>query len=205
MKAIAKKHFSEFDLDYSVYRSNSMWRVSGTYNTKGQGWKMPVMHDSSLETMIDASRTRFPMPTPEHVSFKPRDINVDKYIAELPDLSQLVSNIDRDFYEDMFPCMKALWALDCPPEGQRHKFLHIMARHCCASGLSEDETVSLFASHKFWSTVRSRDYEKVIASVYRTQRTAIGCKTGSDGDLLRDYCSKLCTIREDFNLGDIIK
>ena len=189
--------------DRSVYRSRSMWRCDGTWNSKGEGYKIAVPPVAKLHDMKFWSRGN--VHVPQSQLWQPRDADISAYIPRLPKFEdKVINNMNADFYEDFRPCMRKLWEMDAPPEGQRHQFLHIMARHCFRSGLSKEEAEQLFATHHFWSTVRERDYTKVIASVYRTGKGLIGCKHGRDAEVLREHCSLICALNEEFDVFKII-
>lgn len=188
--------------DRSVYRSRSMWRCDSTWNEKGNGYKVAVNSYGNLNDMQNCSRQNVHVPHTHN--WKQRDADISSYVPRLPKFEDKIGKIDGDFYEDFRPCMRKLWEMDSPPEGQRHQFLHIMARHCFRSGLSKSEAIELFAGHHFWSTVKERDYTKVIASVYRTGRGLIGCKHGRDAEVLREHCSKLCALNEETSVFDFI-
>ena len=195
--------------DRSVYRSRSMWRCNNTWNAKGLSRKIPIMPHWKLEDAVDFSKTEI-----ENRSHVPalmirwrqqyRDANIAKYISRLPTFEERMTEIGDDFSKDFKPCMRKIWEAESPPEGQRHHFLHIMARHCYRSGLSSSEAIHLFATHHFWSTVKARDYEKVIMSVYRNGKGLIGCKTGTDSEVLQPFCSKLCNINDEMRIADYI-
>lgn len=209
--------------DRSVYRSRSMWRCNNTWNAKGEGRKVEVYTTESLEWMMAHSTGKQieGMSPLDRMLKNPiignsaqaalrnmnswRDADISSYIPRLPKFEdKVINNANADFYEDFRPCMRKLWEMDAPPEGQRHQFLHIMARHCFRSGLSKEEAEQLFATHHFWSTVRERDYTKVIASVYRTGRGLIGCKHGRDAEVLRPHCSLICALNDEFDVFKVL-
>lgn len=188
-------------MDMSVYRSRSMWRCEATYNDKGKGFKVRVNIDTELSKMVDASN--FNEGSTNIVS-DIKDLDIVEYVEKLPSFKERMQEIGDDFSKDFKPCMQRLWEMDSPPEGQRHHFCHIMARHCYRSGLSLKEAESLFGNHPFWSKVKARDYEKVIQSVYRGGRCLIGCKSGTDADVLRPYCSVVCNLNNSMSITDFI-
>lgn len=190
--------------DRSVYRSRSMWRCEGTLNSKTNKYKIPVLETMQLDTIVHNADNQWK--GWNHMrDWQPRDADISSYIPRLPKFEdKVINNANADFYEDFRPCMRKLWEMDAPPEGQRHQFLHIMARHCFRSGLSKEEAEQLFATHHFWSTVRERDYTKVIASVYRTGRGLIGCKHGRDAEVLRPHCSLICALNDEFDVFKVL-
>jgi hypothetical protein len=189
--------------DRSVYRTRSMWRCDSSWNAKGNGYKVAVNPLSALQDMKTWSTENIHYPiTQNWVGI--RDANIEKYIPKLPTFTERMSEIGDDFMKDFKPCMKTIWEMESPPEGYRHQFLHIMARHCYRSGLSSSEAIKLFAYHHFWKTVNARDYEKVISSVYRSGHGLIGCKKGRDSELLTQYCSKACNLNEEMTVFDYI-
>lgn len=198
VKMIVLKH--KLDVDMSVYRNKSWFRCAGTWNPKGKRYKTLAERNDTLEDLLHKSKTKQRAVAQE---FNRVDIDITSYIEKLPDINVMASDYGRDFVRDMHPCMRKIWAADAPPEGQAHWFLNIMARHCYRSDLSIQEAESVFADHHFWSTVKERDYKKVIASIYRSGKSSIGCKSGMDADLLKDFCSKLCMFNDDVSIFDL--
>ena len=196
MKMIA----SEFkcDIDNSVYRSRSMWRCNNTYNPKGDRFKRFISRDWSLDDIVVKKQGLSDIIL---AGMDITDLDVSEYIDRLPDRSLVVDQVNST--TGMLPCMSKLWSMAVPPEGKRHKLAHLMSRHFYKEGMSKHEAVAMFASHPFWKTVKARDYEKVIESVYRTGNAKIGCKSGNDADLLQPYCSTICMFREDVLLTDV--
>lgn len=197
------------DYDPQVYRTRSMWRCNNTYNKKGERFKIQVDDRWPLQQILEIAKSTHTIAIKATERFKIKELSSEElsgYVSRLRNLSaEAIAAGSSDFERDFHPCMKTLWDMEEPPQGQRHKILHIMARHCFRSGLKIDDAITLFELHPFWATVRRRDYEKVIASVYRSQHARIGCRSGSDADLLRDYCSKICPLHEGFKITDTIK
>jgi hypothetical protein len=188
--------------DRSVYRTRSMWRCDNTWNEKGSRFKNRVNPSLSLDSMMIQARNKHDGTV--H-GWGMRDADISAYIPRLPKFEDKVKgSYASDFYEDFRPCMRKLWEMDAPPEGQRHQFLHIMARHCFRSGLSRHEAEQLFANHHFWSTVNERDYIKVITSVYRTGKDQIGCKKGRDAEVLRPHCSLICALNDELDVFKLL-
>ena len=177
------------DVDPIVYRTRSMWRCEGTYNPKGE----------TLDQMLVRARERNSYAGKRTMEDIPPGV-LDELVDQLPTYS-VTARVKTDFEKDITPCIRRLWEMDQPPEGQRHSVAYIMARHCHRSGLTQDEAVRVFSTHHFWSTVKPRDYEKIIASVYRTGRDSIGCVNGRDADMLRQYCSDNCKYNENWMIA----
>jgi len=187
--------------DRSVYRARSMWRCNETWNAKGKGYKVSVRPNEKLEQMQFNSSKMLGWDG-AMTDLKFRDADISGYISRLPTFKERMTEIGDDFAKDFKPCMKKIWDMDIPPEGIRHMFGHVMARHCYRSGLSQNEAVALFANK--YPQARARDYEKVITSVYRTGKALIGCKTGRDAEVLQPYCSKICNLNNEMKIGDFI-
>lgn len=188
--------------DDSVYRTRSMWRCNNTYNKKAMRYKVQVNPTKSLHEMVYHSADRI------HDPFKQaefRDARIETYIERLPEINVQPATMDKDFWGDMSHCMQTLWAMDSPPEGQRHQLAHLMARHCFRSNKSLEEAIALFAGHPFWGAINPRDYEKVISSVYRSGSGMIGCRHGRDGELLRQYCTDICAFNNETNWNKVFK
>lgn len=187
------------DVDPIVYRTRSMWRCEGTYNPKGGMFKVMVDPSESLDRMIVRAREGDSYMGKK--SMNDIDPGQLKQLADNLPTDIVMAKIQTDFENDMTPCIKKLWDMCEPPDGQRHSLAYIMTRHCHRSGLTQDEAVRVFSTHHFWSTIKPRDYEKIIASVYRTGRDSIGCVNGRDSDMLRQYCSNSCKYNENW-MGD---
>lgn len=193
-----------FDLDLQVYRTRAMWRCNNTYNKLGRAHKVPVNIMEGLDSMIAAAKSNRITP----VTWDLKDMEISEYISQLPTLSDKLTQLGSDFERDFRPCMRAIWEGGEPPSGYRHQFAHIIARHCYRSGLTQEEAIGFFNGHKYWKTVsRGEGHypEKIIKSVYRTGKAMIGCKNGRDADLLRDYCSKLCGLRDDVSIKEYVR
>lgn len=200
VKMIAKEN--RFDVDLTVYRSKAWFRCNSTWNPKGQRYKTLMSDTESLKDILERSKAKRKV---VEINFNRTVLDIESYIKKLPEFKKNISEYGHEFAEDMHPCMATIWNNDEPPPGQAHWFLNIMARHCHRSNLSLEEAEALFESHHFWSKQNPRDYKKVIASVYRYGRDAIGCKNGRDADLLKDFCSKLCPLNEETKIYNIFK
>jgi len=187
------------DIDNAVYRTRSMWRVHGSVNKKTGMFKIPIDFNSSLDSILnDASKRiikKYYYSTSVSEQFNG---DVKDVISKLPDVNY-VSNVgtNSDFVSDMMPCLKVIWNNDMPEAGERHKICNIMARFCFQCGMTTSEAVGIFKAHPFWKDVDERDYVKVINSIYKSGRASIGCRSGSDKDLLTKYCSKMCWFHKD--------
>lgn len=194
---IAKEYKQE--TDPSVYRLRSMWRCDKTYNLKGKNYKTRIPESEWFGDMIKRSAAG------RHLDNWPawvmKDLDIEGYVAKLPERTtvQLPDNGDSI----MMPCLKKIWDMDKPPIGMAHQLCHLVSRWCYQSRLSEDEAIGLFSVHHFWKDVKPRDYEKVIASVYRTKRAMIGCETGRDAELLRPQCERYCPYNKEFNPQEV--
>jgi len=196
-KIIAEKMFGSYDYDRQVYRSLAMLRAAGTVNQKSGKYKVEVNNTMSLDFVLSwASEPRdYLFPSRPYQTTEQWEKIVARAIELLPDYSKIEQKKDGEF-EDMTPCLKQLWTMPTPPEGYRHKLIHLMARHCFQSGLTEDEATDKFAAHHFFGYYTVREYTKVVVCVYRSGKARIGCKSGSDADLLRQYCDTLCPFNE---------
>lgn len=200
VKMIARDN--NFPVDMSVYRTKSWWRCNGTWNPKGFSYKILTDDLDGLALIIIKSGRNIQSKPTEFIR---QDLDVTSYIERLPPLSVGLNNMGKDFNDDLTPCMRTLWAMEEPPEGYAHQLAHMMARHCYRSDLSKEEAEAFFSDHVFWAAQNKRDYEKVIGSVYRYDRGMLGCKTGKDGDLLQQYCSKICIFNDEVSVFDIFK
>ena len=196
VKLIWQEKFKSVECDPKVYRTRAMFRVENTWNIKGNKYKIPVYPNDELHTMINRADS---MCMRVDKSWDAKDLDVSEYIDRLPTYKEREASGDITF-TDMMPCLKNLWSMPVPPEGSRHELAHLFIRHCFSSGLDRYETESQFDAHPFWKDVNSRDYTKIISSVYGNSIAMIGCK---NNEMLQGNCVKLCKYNSKLNLWDI--
>lgn len=196
-RMIVEEFSTEFDS--SIYKNNAMLRVNDSYNTKSSRWKVEVNPDSTLEVMVVQSELRQHYHSPD---ISTQELDISEYIPKLKDLSKI--NLDNETLSEMMPCLKKMWADLDPPKGTRHYTIFIMARFFCGASFKEEEVIKLFEAHEFWRTIASKYYVSVIRQVFRSQKTAIGCKHGQDGEMLRPLCSKLCMFNDELSISDLM-
>jgi len=198
---IAKVLASSFcsKIDPAVYRTRSMWRLHGSINPKSGMYKVPVIPGQSLDEILKNSKERF-IERVDYKSFNNNEFKVkcNEIADTLPEINYMSTvNTNMDFIKDITPCLKKIWNMEIPPESSRHQVCHLMARFCFSCGMTTKEASSIFKAHPFWKTISNRDYEKVIASVYKTGKAHIGCKFGNDSELLQKHCNGLCVFQDD--------
>jgi len=205
---IMSKEFG-VSVDPKVYKTRAMWRMNGSINRKSNRYKVPVSVDRVMSGDLDSIIKMAEMNKGDSVNVVYKhngyfDELTRDAISELPELTQQQVSIGdgSTFWDDMPICLRKIWELPSPPEGERHKTAHLMARYCFKSGLTKAEAITLFCNHSFWGSVTSRDYSKVVESIYRNGNGMLGCKGGDDGKLLRLYCSKACWFN-DYNIKDV--
>lgn len=189
------------ECDPAVYRTRSMFRCNNTWNEKGRRFKVNIRQELKLQRVLQmAGNNHDRIKTP---AFPVADMDISEYVAKLPDREEVFTGSGKNV--TMPPCIKRLWDLDKPPSGHAHQLAHIMARYCLINGLDKHDTMGIFSKHHFWSTVKARDYEKVIESVYRVGTARIGCKTGRDSELLTQYCHLVCQFNDDFKIENVLR
>lgn len=185
-KMIWQEKFTSVECDPAVYRTRAMFRVSNTWNIKGDRFKIPVDYNDELHKMIqDAEIMRINI---NQAEWKTYDLELTDYIDRLPTFSDKIASGEISF-DGMMPCLKNIWAMDVPPVGSRHEIAYMFVKHCHQAGIDEHDAEAMFSSHPFWSTVNERDYQKIITSVYRAGSAMIGCK---NNELLQSNCVKFC-------------
>lgn len=184
--AMIASEYSE-EIDTSIYRTKSMLRVNGSRNVKSKRWKVRVNPATSLDAMVLQSELGLQWSSPD--TQKTIQIDPSLYTSKLRELSD---TLEPSTLSEMMPCIRKLWNNEDPEEGTRHYSIVIMARFFNGAGYTMEEVFKLYARHPFWKDINPRDYEKVISSIYRTNKTKIGCKNGRDADMLQPYCQKVC-------------
>jgi hypothetical protein len=199
VKMIWQDLFPAIECDPKVYRARSMFRCNGTWNVKGERYKVLVSSQLTLESMIRDSLNGRQSHPPGWIT---EDMDVEEYIEQLPVFKQVEFDGNSDFVSDIMPCLKNLWLETVPPEGTRHELAHLMVRHAFRTGLDRDSTIALFTSHPFWSQVNRRDYEKIVRSVYQTGKAHVGC---NNNDYLQSNCVKFCKYNKGMSIKDTFK
>jgi hypothetical protein len=202
-RMIAEEYGTE--IDTQVYRERAMMRMPTSINTKTGLYKVEVIPSDSLTCILERAKSKGMMKPFTYSTSELFKSKVQECIADLPDVNkrrELI--IGGDFEADMTPCMRTLWEMKRPPQGQSNQFFHVMARHCFKCGLSIDDAIATFNAKKYWQFFEPRDYEKVIGSVYTSGKAMIGCYSGRDKDLLTKYCDSLCKFNRETNVNSFI-
>ena len=195
---IANEEFSQVDVDMQVYRTFAMMRCPNSKHPSTGLFKRCIDPDKRLDLIVECIKKDMSFVVP----YEARDLEIGEYIERLPDRTE-----QEGSYAGLQPCIKALWSMPEPPQGYRHKVMHIMARHFFNSGLSQEEANAEFSHHHFYGSACPRDvgnYSSVVRSVYTYGNSAIGCKHGSDGEIMRQYCTKLCMFNDELKLKDLL-
>ena len=146
MRMIADE-YTQYDIDTNVYTTRRMWRCNNTVNQKSGRKKYLVSRDDTIDNIINGK-------SQAEYLYDISDLDIDGYVEELPDLTQVMQQMGVDFEENMMPCMRTIWSMKEPPEGSRHQMAHLFARHCFRSDLSLEQALEFFNTHEFWKDVR---------------------------------------------------
>lgn len=201
IKLIVDDYFKGYDLDHKVYRTRSMFRVENSWNIKGGKYKVPVdgWNHLSLEDIYKMGDNQVTSTWGER--WKTTKLDIAEYIDRLPEFKPIDVTSKVDF-ADMMPCLRNLWSMETPPEGQRHELAYVFIRYCYRAGLSKEETTGQFHAHPFWKNVSENDYTKIIRSVYTKGNATLGCKTNQ---LLQNNCVYICKYNADFDITKYIR
>jgi len=200
-------------LDPAVYRTRSMWRTVGSPSSQPGRYKTQITREELLHLPIHEIKHLAENPTPrplteydaEKLDMERLDELVGQAQNSLPTRRELPPGNAR--HAPMTPCLTTLF-LEGAPEGLRNRSVFLLAKHFKLSGttLIAAEHLMLGQPHfANWEVTGTTRVLNVLRSVYRNARQpTIGCKSGTDGELLRMYCSDLCVFSDAFptlNIG----
>lgn len=203
--------YETYSVDRQVYRRKAMLRMAGSPNLKTGKRKTSVAIDMLAYTS-DSLFQYLEVRDGENTS------KMSGFSTELQDvLTECIADVEArperqvqgeipTEKQKLLPCLQAIWEQDDYPNGQRHQYTYILARAFRNAGYTEDEAYGMFESHDFFASYSVREWSKVVGSVYRSGRSGLGCRYGSDADLLKEYCDEFCHLNEDLAdtiLGDI--
>lgn len=176
-------NMNSFDCDHKIYRSRSMIRVPESINSKSGKHKTVVKQWVGNQTST---------------SF---DNDIATIINELPE-KRITTEIPI-LTEELLPCINKLWKSEDLPASGRNQLILILVRAFRNQGIEAAEVEDMFDNHPAWSNYPRREYVKVINSIYRSGKSRLGCKTGADSEILKQYCDPLCFLNEDLDLFEL--
>ena len=194
-------------LDQSVYRTRSLLRTEGSPASKPGYFKTKISRQELFALTPDEIQAIAKDPAKRTV----REFDQTKLLIDtLADLVQSAIealperkpfNASHAQWSPMTPCLQTLYTVGTSP-GNRNKAIFMLAKHFKINAVPELEAeAAMMAQPHFrdWEETGVTKVLSVIRSVYRN-RTApkLGCKTGSEGELLRAHCNPFCIFSDAF-------
>jgi len=197
-KAIKRTSFNYEGVDEHIYKEKALFRVEGSINFKTSLYKTKIAIHSDIQTILNQSAikqeivTRVEMiPNPNLVTLINKAIPLYKELIAYRPQSNTTTNFDVPI------CIKRMWEDKDPPRDRWHITIYTLVKAMYSAGLTQDEITDNFDSHDFWSSIctdgyNRRSYTKIISSLAKSNKLAVGCKNGLGAEAMKHYCSDLC-------------
>lgn len=203
------QHFGQdlSSLDKSVYRPRAMFRLPGSPASTPGRFKTRLSRDElftlSVEEIVALSTRRTPRLVDETDVSKISESLIGELLQEASTKLPTFRDVKAEaaLTPVMTPCLRHFLQKGVA-EGQRNKALFILAKFFKQSGLDMETamTILLKKNHiRQWDESGEAKVGSVLRSVYRSHReTRLGCKKGSDAELMQSYCSPMCPFNPKF-------
>lgn len=193
MKGIALNYSD--DIDVSMYKSRSMFRLPNSINSKTMLHKIQVKEGESVNKIKIRAKHKQPY---DSLQFDwTNKLFIDQHTMMLKkavfDRADNISTaiIKQDWYDNLVPCLKKLLS-NGVPSGSRWKFAFMLVKHWRQCGVPLNEALNL--SHNY-DVFRHGNYtESMIRHYYNNEIViGVGCKSSELSDLMLSNCSIDCT------------
>lgn len=195
-------------LDQAVYRPRAMFRLPGSPASKEGFYKTQLTRDElfncSSEEIQLLARNRTQRQIFECDTSKTSQSAWDELVAlaeaRLP-VKRPRGDLTLGYQSVTTPCILTFLE-DGVHTGERNRALFVLAKHFKSLGYTMEEAVEELREHehwKLWDDTREAPILPVLRSVFRSkQPVKIGCRTGLDGEIMREHCSLFCPFNEKF-------
>ncbi len=198
-----------FSLDQKVYTGRRLWRVPNTFHTSGGRYKIPLSPEElilfSFEEIQGLAHKRYSEPD-SNIGFALATINeygvnkindkiseaIDSVERERVDIS--LSHCEGTWQENFTPCLRHMIE-NQPVDGECNLTLVTLAKFFKFYGVTLEDALNIILSydHYYVRQQKERDVIKVFNSIYRSNIfSKVGCRFGTDGEIMRQYCDPLC-------------
>lgn len=205
---LVAKHFFEYlakgltTIDKSVYRSQALLRLPGSPASRPGYFKTQIsraeLANLSHGDIADLARV------PRIGVIDECDmaqIN-DEFLAVIAEgirripvwNGQSVSGYLSSLGEEMTPCLVTMLETN-PQPGLRNKTVYLLGRVFKKCGFTEQATQELLLTKPHFADFENteRGVSSALRSLFRSSKpVVIGCKNGSDAELMRSFCDDLC-------------
>jgi hypothetical protein len=183
------------NIDKSMYKTRSLFRLPNTLNTKSGLHKTKVYPDDTLNTLLKRAEVR-----QADVSNILLDPNNSKFNADLKSYTQVVTHTTHtvsptaNWLSSIPVCIKRILESGVP-EGYRWDFSFHLLKHMRLHGVSLDDAIDIAESLPVFSD--GNYTEAMIRHYYNHEALSANCDYSGISDLLHDYCSESCPLNQD--------
>lgn len=198
-------------LDRSVYGYQRMWRLNGSVHLATGLNKVRLTLEEFLnesnDNIIEIARTQTIRDIPDPDLSEADELSmisiVSTAIGKLPPFSRRTPIVETygDIIDELTPCLIHLLNHG-PAVGERNRAIYIFARFFKNKGVPERDGMQMLLDqphYKDMEELESQMVSNVFKSVYsQAGEKSVGCKTGTDSHVLKQYCSRFCWFNPDF-------
>lgn len=199
-------------LDRTIYGYKRMWRLNGSVHQATGLNKIRLTLDEFMNESNDkikelasthTIRTDIPDPDLDKADEITMIGLLNSAITNLPPItrrSPIVNNY-VDIIEELTPCLIHL-INHGPAVGERNRAIYIFARFFKNKGVSESAGKKILLDQPHYQDMEDLEdgmVSRVFKSVYsKSENKSVGCRSGADSHVLKQYCSKFCWFNPDF-------
>lgn len=192
-------------LDQTVYRTKSLLRMPNTPASKPGRFKIKIPQATLLhmsdDDLIGLSERPGRIFTDEYDGSK---LNMDFLADMLKDIVGNLKSYDHlttQMRFSMTPCIEKIFYTPVD-EGSRNRSIFILAKFFKGAGKNLEDTLELLLEQEHyaqWERSGEVKVRSVVTSVFRNRISpTLGCKTGVEGEILREYCNDFCIFSDKF-------
>lgn len=195
-------------LDKAVYRPRSMFRLPGSPASIAGYFKTQLTREELFNASVaDIRRLSSIRQTRLIEECDLAKIDESAISTLIEDAHHQIAFMDepsktqQGLQPFLTPCLKHLLTIGAP-EGSRNKAIFILSKFFKASEVDIETAREIMLRHKHLMDMdqnREASISTVLRSVYRSPRPVMmGCKRGSDAELMREFCSDMCPFSDKF-------
>lgn len=192
MKSIALNFSNEIDV--SMYKSRSLFRLPNSINSKSGLRKIQVNHNETLQSVMDRAKTRQPYTA---TAICHSDLFTEQHEAEMERIAnykpEVVEIRDMDWVKTLPICIKRILH-DGVKAGHRYAMCFYLVRHWRLCGVDVDEAIALASKMTvFLEAGGGTGYTSgMIMHYYSGMIRSVGCRSGELAEMMQAHCSIEC-------------
>lgn len=193
-------------LDKNVYRNKSMFRLPNSPASKEGYYKVKISRKELMTKSIEEIRELAVKPRKEVINECDISQINDEFLGILEDARnnlpvyqrEHLAHVSGELAEEMTFCIQAM--IKNPADsGERNRVCQLLARFFKKCGVSIEDALEIMYKEPHWKSYEDTDQgvAKVFRSIWNSKRIPmVGCKTGTDSDLMKQHCDSLCWFNE---------